>query len=162
MNCLTYSTSLQISASLLTTNSGALQSIMSFSPQITPEMEPSPKPLVALGKIPSVGGIQELLGLGTAPIEVKLAFRDITKDWRISETTEEGQPATELLDWNSAAVRNGLRKLAIDFLAKNDNAERFWSANRPWKYESKLQYPDDRDRSVLCRYLGSIKLDHNR
>jgi hypothetical protein len=88
----------------------------------------SKKPLMALGKIPSIDLLRELLGLNAAPVRVKNAFRDIT------------------VDWHSPAVQKDLYTLAEKFLADNDNAERYWSASRPWKYDSNIQYPDDKER----------------
>jgi hypothetical protein len=108
--------------------------------------EPGKKPLIALGKIPSVDLIREFLGLNTAPVSVKNAFRDITVEWRKTNTTSNSRPATDLLDWHSPAVQKDLHTLAENFLAEKGNAERFWSASRPWKYDSKLQYPDDKER----------------
>jgi hypothetical protein len=113
--------------------------------------EPPKNVLIALGKIPSVDRIKELLGLNGAPVKVKNAFRDLTVEWRKSNITSDSRPATELLDWNSSAVQKDLRTLAENFLAEKDNAERFWSRTRSWKYDSKLQYPEDRERySASC------------
>jgi len=108
--------------------------------------ESSKKPLMALGKIPSVDIIKELLGLNGAPVKVKNAFRDMTVEWRKSNMTSNSRPATDLVDWNSPTVQKDLHTLAENFLADRDNAERFWSASRAWKYDSKLQYPEDRER----------------
>lgn len=106
----------------------------------------SKKPLMALGKIPSIDLLKELLGLNAAPVKVKNAFRDITVEWRKTNTTSDNRPATELVDWHSPAVQKDLYTLAEKFLADNDNAERYWSASRPWKYDSNIQYPDDKER----------------
>lgn len=108
--------------------------------------ESSKQPLMALGKIPSVDVIRELLGLNAAPVTVKNAFRDITVEWRKNSRTSNSGPATGLVDWHSPAVQKDLHTLAEKFLAEKNNAERFWSASRPWKYDSKLQYPDDKER----------------
>ena len=104
------------------------------------------KPLMALGKIPSVDLLKEHLGLNTAPVNVKNAFRDITVQWRKTNLGSNSLPATDLTDWNSPVVQRDLYTLAENFLADKDNAEHFWSPTRPWKYESTLQYPDDKER----------------
>jgi hypothetical protein len=123
--------------------------------------ERSKKPLMALGKIPSVELIKELLGLNVAPVKVKNAFRDITLEWRKTNTTSNSRPATDLLEWHSYAVQRDLHTLAENFLADKDNAERFWSPSRPWKYDSKLQYPDDKARYVAsCGRSISPCLNH--
>lgn len=106
----------------------------------------SKKPLMALGKIPSIDILRELLGLNAAPVKVKNAFRDITVEWRKTNLTSDNRPATELVDWHSLAVQKDLYALAEKFLTDNDNAERYWSASRPWKYDSNIQYPDDKER----------------
>ncbi|PMD47062.1 hypothetical protein L207DRAFT_575866 [Hyaloscypha variabilis F] len=112
--------------------------------------KPSKKPLVvmALGKIPSVDLLKEHLGLNTAPVNVKNAFRDITIQWRKTNIGSNSQPATDLTDWHSPVVQKDLYTLAENFLADKDNAEHFWSASRPWKYDSMLQYPDDKERVI--------------
>jgi hypothetical protein len=104
------------------------------------------KPLMALGKIPSVDVIRELLGLNAAPVTVKNAFRDMTLEWRKKSRTRNSGPATGLVDWHSPIVQEDLHTLAENFLSDKDNAERFWSASRSWKYDSKLQYPEDKQR----------------
>ncbi|KAE9363286.1 hypothetical protein N431DRAFT_357418 [Stipitochalara longipes BDJ] len=111
--------------------------------------EPAKKPLMALGKIPSIALLQEDLGLNTAPVNVKNAFRDVTVQWRKSNIASNSQPATELTDWHSPVVQRDLYTLAENFLADKDNAEHFWSASRPWKYDSKLQYPDDKESRII-------------
>lgn len=104
------------------------------------------KPLMALGKIPSVDIIKEHLGLNAAPVKVKNEFRDMTVEWRKKSIMSNSRPATDLVDWHSPAVQKDLYTLAETFLADKENAERFWSASRPWKYDSELQYPDDKKR----------------
>jgi hypothetical protein len=108
--------------------------------------ELSTKSLMALGKIPSTDIIKEKLGLNAAPIVVKNEFRDITLAWRKASMASNNTLATCLMDWHSPVVQKDLHNLAENFLADNDNAERFWSPTRLWKYDSHLQYPDDKER----------------
>lgn len=61
---------------------------------------------------------------------------------------DDGQPATELLDWNSPLVQRDLRTMAEMFLQKDNNCDRFWSPNRTWAQESDLKYPDHKERII--------------
>ncbi|CZR61475.1 uncharacterized protein PAC_11371 [Phialocephala subalpina] len=73
---------------------------------------------------------------------------DATHHLRRSLQTDDGQPATELLDWNSPSVQRDLRTMAEMFLENNNNCDRFWSPSRTWAQESDLKYPNDRERII--------------
>jgi hypothetical protein len=108
---------------------------------------PAPsKPSVPLSRIPSVYELTELLGFHHAPAKETNTFVESARSWRKACQSSSIQDASELLNWNQVSNQLHLEEMAVDFLDKAGNGERFWSPGRSWNHDSEVQYPEDRAR----------------
>jgi hypothetical protein len=102
------------------------------------------KPAIQLSNILLINNLCNKLGFQYILFGIVDNFTDRLYIFRKNYKTSGSTPGAELKDWNLAAIQYKLSTIALKFLDKAGNGNRFWSETRTWKKDRDFNYPNNK------------------
>jgi hypothetical protein len=109
-------------------------------------MPTSTPPKLLAANIPSITTLRNDLDYGHSGLPRCAAFCDDTRAFRKKFVTSDGVPGSDLHDWKSCQVQDGLTEMTVAYLDKEGNGAMFWPDDKASSKYNKYQYSKDHER----------------